>query len=428
MTTKRRHFLKTFAALSGGTLLAPWLQPAQAQMQHHLQAFDDIPSEKLATNEEFWGIVRQAFTSSPNMINLNSGGVSPHSKQVQEAVIAYTRYANEAPANYMWREMGRQRVHMIEKLAKLAGTSPDEIALQRNTTEAINAILLGIDWQKGDEVVTSDQVYPAMDHALKQLQQRHGIKVSKVALPVPAPDHDSLIQPFEQAISRKTRLVLICHVINLSGQIMPVKQVVEIAHQRGAEVLVDGAHSFAHFDFKIPDLGADYFATSLHKWLCAPFGTGLLYIKKEKIPQIWPIFGAPDNQEDSIRKFEHLGTRSVPVELAVSHAIDFHNWIGIERKQARLHYLKKMWTHPAVEMPGVFLSTNPAPEHSCAIANFRIEGQDMRKLGGTFLSKHNLYTTITNHKDVKGMRISPNVFTLAEEMEYLVEIIRQYAG
>lgn len=427
MTTKRRQFLKTFAALSGGAILSPWLNPLHGQAQSQLEAFQDIPANTLATNEDFWGIVRQAFTSSPNMINLNSGGVSPHTKQVQEAVTAYTRYANEAPANFMWREMGRQRKHMIEKLAALAGTSKEEIALQRNTTEAINAVLLGIDWQKGDEIVTSDQVYPAMDHALKQLEKRKGIRVTQVALPVPAPDHDSLIQPFEQAITRKTRLVLICHVINLSGQIMPVKEVVKIAHERGAEVLVDGAHSFAHFDFKIPDLGADYFATSLHKWLCAPFGTGLLYIKKEKIPQIWPIFGAPDGQVDSIEKFEHLGTRSVPTELAVSHAIDFHNWIGRERKQARLHYLKSLWMEKASELPGVFFSTNPSPEHSCAIANFRIEGEDMRKLGSTFLVKHNLYTTITDHKDVKGMRISPNVFTLAEEMEYLVEVIGQYA-
>lgn len=426
MTTKRRQFLKTFAALSGGTLLSPWLKPLQAQTQDRLQAFDNIPAETLATNEDFWGIVRQAFTSSPNMINLNSGGVSPHSKQVQEAVTAYTRFANEAPANYMWREMTRQRKHMMEKLAKLAGTSSEEIAIQRNTTEAINTVLLGIDWQKGDEVVTSDQVYPAMDHALKQLQKRFEIQVTKVSLPVPAPDHASLVQPFEQAITRKTRLVLICHMINLSGQIMPVKEVVDIAHQRGAEVMVDGAHSFVHIDFKIPDLGADYFATSLHKWLCAPFGTGLLYIKKEKIPQVWPLFAAPDNQEDSIQKFEHLGTRSVPVELSIGHAIDFHNWIGIERKQARLHYLKTLWTQKAVQLPGVFLSTNTDPEHSCSIANFRIEGEDMRKLGSTFLSKHNLYTTVTNHKDVKGMRISPNVFTLAEEMEYLVEVIGRY--
>lgn len=428
MTTKRREFLKTFAALSGGTLISPWLQPLRAKTQDILADFDHLTAEETATNEDFWGIVRQAFTSSPNMINLNSGGVSPHPMQVQEAVTAYTRFANEAPANYMWREMGRQRKHMIEKLADLAAVSPEEVALQRNTTEAINAVLLGLDWKAGDEVVTSDQVYPAMDHALKQLITRHDIRVTQVPLPVPAQDHESLIAPFEKAISRKTRLVLICHMINLSGQILPVKEVIEIAHQRGAEVLVDGAHSFAHFDFKIQDLGADYFATSLHKWLYAPFGNGMLYIKKEKIPQIWPIFGAPDGQEDSIRKFEHLGTRSVPTELAVSHAIDFHNWIGAERKQARLHYLKTLWAEEANKLPKVSLSTNLSPEHSCAIANFSIEGQDMTKLGRTFLQNHNIYTTVTHHKDVTGMRISPNVFTSGDEMQYLVKIIKKYAG
>ncbi len=427
MTTKRRQFLKTFATLSGGALLSPWLQPLGAQTSSRLAAYEHFSPEDLATNEEFWGIVRQAFSSSPNIINLNSGGVSPHPRQVQEAVTAYNRHANEVPAYYMWREMGRQRIHMIEKLAALAGTTDEEIALVRNTTEAINTVLLGMDWQKGDEIVTSDQVYPAMEHALLQLENRHGIRVVKLPLPVPASDQASLIAPFEKAISRKTRLVLICHVINLSGQIMPVKEVAEIAHQRGAEVLVDGAHSFAHIDFKIPELGVDYFASSLHKWLCAPFGTGLLYVKKEKIPQIWPLYAAPHGQEDSIRKFEHLGTRSVPIELAVSHAIDFHKWIGAERKQARLHHLKNLWAEKAQELPRIFLSTNLAPDHSCAIANFSIEGEDMTKMGNTFLREHSLYTTVTNHKDVKGIRISPNVFTLAEEMEYLLEVIEKYA-
>jgi selenocysteine lyase/cysteine desulfurase len=427
MKQARRKFLKTLGAFSGALFAPPLLLPAQSQPLFP-EFYQEVPPEKLARDEDFWALVREAFNSSPNLINLNSGGVSPQPEEVQEAVTAYTRHANEAPAYYMWRTMGRQRNNMLRKLAELAGVSAEEIAIQRNTTEAINVILQGIDWQVGDEVVTSEQDYPAMLHALKQLEARKGIRVKQVKLPVPAPDQASLIQPFVEAIGKQTRLVLVCHVINLSGQIMPVREIAQYAHQQGAEVLVDGAHSFAHLDFRIPDLGVDYFATSLHKWLYAPFGTGMLYVKKEKIAGIWPLFAAPDQQENDIRKFEHQGTRSVPVENAISHAVDFHHRLGAARKQARLQYLKQYWVEQAREIPGLQLLTNPAPEHSCAIANFAIEGKDMVALGNRLISKHNLYTTTTRHPAIRGIRISPNVFTAPRELDYLVKVLKQEAG
>lgn len=417
--------MKTLGSAAGATLAWPWLQTASgASHLQKLDAFREVKAEDLAQDEDFWHLVRQAYTSSPNYINLNSGGVSPHTRQVAEAVQAYTRNANEAPALVMWRSMRRERKSVRRRLALMAGCSPEEIAIQRNTTEALNAIMLGIDFQPGDEIVTSDQVYPSMDSALKQLEKRKGIIVKRVPLPVPAPDMDALAQAFENAISSSTRLVLVCHMINLTGQIMPVKRIADYAHANGAEVLVDGAHTFGHFPFHIPDLGCDYFGTSLHKWLCAPYGTGMLYVKKEKIKNVWPIFGAPDGEEELITKFEHLGTRSFPTELAISHALDFHNMIGGERKAARLRYLRNYWTSRVADLPAIRFMAKCEDAHTGSIANFSIEGKEARKIGDQLLREFNIYTTTTNHKDVKGVRISPNVFTSLEELDELVRVIK----
>ena len=425
MALKRRNFIKSLGTAAGASLIWPWFQTAQgADFLDQISDYQSVNTNTLVQDEEFWHLIRQAYTTSPNLINLNSGGVSPHPKRVLEAVTSYTQSANEAPAMVMWRPMNNYRKSVHIKLANLAGCSPKEVAIQRNTTEALNTIMQGIDYQPGEGIVTSDQVYASMDSTLKQLERRQGVPVTRVPLPVPAPDMESIVQAFDKAITSTTRLVLVCHMNNLTGQILPVKEITEIAHARGAEVLVDGAHTFGHFPFNIPDLGCDYFGTSLHKWLCAPYGTGMLYVKKEKIKDIWPLFGAPDNEVDQISKFEHLGTRSFPVELSISHAIEFHDLIGGERKAARLRYLRDYWTHQVKDLPGIRFMTKLDDLHSGSITNFAIEGHKPQKLGSDMFRLFNIYTTNTNHKDVKGVRISPNVFTSLAELDEFVRVLK----
>jgi selenocysteine lyase/cysteine desulfurase len=323
----------------------------------------------------------------------------------------------------MWRTLGDLRESVRSKLADLAGTSPEELAIVRNSTEALEALILGLDMKAGDEFLTTDQDYPNMMHALHQRERREGVVIKKIKVPVPTTTLDEIAHRYEEAITPRTKAILICHMINLTGHIQPVKAVADIAHSRGIPVICDGAHSFGCLDFRIPDLGADYYGTSLHKWLCAPFGSGLLYIRKEKIDSVWSLFGSPVEDKDKITKFEHIGTRSFPIELGIGHAIDFHNQIGSARKEARLRYLKDYWANQVKVMPRVFFNTSLKREHSCGIANFGIEGMTAEELATKLLRDHKIFTVAIDHEDVKGIRVSPHIYTTLKDLDRFVEAV-----
>ena len=379
------------------------------------------------SDEDFWQEIRRAYTESATLINLNNGGVSPHPKVVQEVVERYTQFANEAPGYYMWRVMGRLRTAVRRQLAEIAGVSAEEIAIQRNATEALEVVIKGLDLAAGDEILTTDQDYPSILNTLSMRERRHGIKVNKISVPVPCEDFEEMVESFRSAVTPKTKLIVVCHIINLSGQIMPIREICEMAHERGIEVLVDGAHSFANLDFRISDLGCDYFGTSLHKWLSAPFGTGMLYIKKEKIGKVWPMYGYPESEKDKIAKFEHLGTRSFPIELGIGEAIRFHQGIGTERKWKRLLYLKKYWTEQLKDIPEVEFYTSLDPSYACGICNFGLSNWKAGDLGRVLTNQYQLYNTVTGHPDIKGVRISPHVYTSLDDLDHLVRTVKKLA-
>ncbi|MEZ4771926.1 MAG: aminotransferase class V-fold PLP-dependent enzyme [Bacteroidia bacterium] len=426
MPIQRRKFLRSLGSLAGTSLAMPLLHPVLARnISEELEHISHPDPLEAASDEDFWALVRQAYTSSANMINLNSGGVSPHPKVVQEKVEMYNRFANEAPGYYMWRVMGKMRSSVRRKLAGLAGSSEDEIAMMRSATEALDTAILGIDLKKGDEILTTDQDYPSMQSALNLRSNREGIKIVRIRLPVPSTDSAEIIRRFEEAITPKTKVILACHMIYLTGYIMPIREIATLARKHNIQMIIDGAHSFCQLDFHVPDLGGDYFGTSLHKWLCAPFGTGMLYVKKDKISDLWPMHGYPEEEKDSITKFEHLGTRSFPLELAVSDAIDFHNMIGTPRKEARLRFLKESWTNQVKDIPDIHFNTSLEPQHSCGIASFLLDGWNPVDLSNELTNTYNIYVTQSTHEDVKGVRISPNVFTSTEELDYLAAVIHK---
>ena len=419
----RRNFLKTLGGLASAPAL-PFASLYAATLDEQVAEYATVAAPQLAQDEDFWFLIKQAYTASPNMVNVNNGGVSPQPKGVQEAQDHYQRLSNEAPGYYMWRILGPMREAVRGKLAQLGGCSQEEIALQQNATQALETAIFGIDLQPGDEILTTDQDYPSMLSALRQRERRESIVIKKISLPVPMNDPDEVVRRFEAAIGPRTRVILVCQIVNLTGQGLPVKEICALARQRGIRTIVDGAHGFAQLEFNIPDLGCDYYGTSLHKWLCAPFGTGMLYVRREEIDSLWPLYGAVDGEEKDIRKFEHLGTRSFPAEVATGHAIDFHNGIGTARKRARLLYLRDYWIDAVRDLPGFSLNTALDPEFSCGIVNFALEGVDAQKLGNQLLSDYQIYTTVTQHDDVKGVRISPHVYTSLLDLDRLVEALR----
>lgn len=424
MFNSRRFFLKTSGLGSLAMLLNAnaWSK----NLNKVLEQKSDLDPEALASDEDFWYYVQQAYTTSPSIINLNNGGVSPSPKIVQDAMKRYHDMSNEAPSYYMWRTLDQGREPLRERLAAMANVDAEEIALHRNASEALETIIFGLDLKAGDEVILCKQDYPNMINAWKQREMRDGIKLVWVNLELPSTDNGYLTRAYTEKFTSRTKLVHVTHIINWNGQILPVRKIADEAHARGIEVLADGAHSFAHFQFTIPELGCDYFGTSLHKWLCSSIGTGFMFVRKEKIKNLYPLFGADDPKKEDIRKFEALGTRPFFIEQATHKAIDFHQMIGSERKEARLFYLKQYWINQVKDLPGVQINTPMKPGFSCAIGNIAIEGKNAADLENFLMDKYKIHTVPIDWEGVKGLRITPNVYTTLHDLDKLVRGIKAF--
>jgi len=394
---------------------------AAAKRVEHLSPFD------AARDEDFWFDIQQSFSVTRGIMNLNNGGVSPSPKLVTEAFVRYTWQQEDATAYTMWQVLEPQSEMVRTGLAEIFGCDPEEIAITRNASESLEIALFGMDLKRGDEVLTTTQDYPRMITTLQQRERREGLVLKQIKIPVPPKDLSEITHAFERAITPKTRVILICHMINLTGQIMPVKEICDMARRKGVEVIVDGAHAFAHVDAKVKDLGCDYYGTSLHKWLFAPKGTGLLFVKKEKIPALWPLMAASDKQNDDIRKFEEIGTHSAAMRLAIGEAILFHNGIGARRKEERMRYLRNYWADQIKDIPNVRFHTSMAPNQSCGIANVEIEGVEPGPLTSYLMRKHKIFTVAIVHDEFKGLRITPNVYTTLKELDHFAAVMTDVA-
>ncbi len=346
---------------------------------------------------------------------------------MQEALRRYNDQANEGPSYFMWRIMDKGREPLRQRLANLAGCEAGEIAINRNATEALNTVIYGLPLKKGDEVIGTKQDYPNMIQAWQQREKREGIVYKQLSFDFPIENDDAIVAAFANAVSDSTKLIHITHVINWVGQIMPVRKIADMAHAKGIEVLVDGAHSFGLLDFKIPDLHADYFGTSLHKFLSAPIGSGMLWIKQEKIEKIWPLFCNSVPQSNDIRKFETIGTRSFCIEQAIGAAIDFHESIGTRLKQERIHYLKHYWASKALEIPKVKLHTSLNPAYSCAIAGVSIEGVTPADLDKALLTDYKIHTVAIVWENISCVRVTPHVYTKLSDLDKLVDALSAIA-
>jgi selenocysteine lyase/cysteine desulfurase len=424
---QRRSFLGYSAAVAAAPLIPSFLKPDQdiSWVAKYI-AGSDING--LVNDEQFWYQIKTMYSSSPGLLNLNNGGVSPQPLIVQDAFERYTRMCNEAPSYYMWRILDQGREPLRQRLADLAGTDANELAVCRNASEALETIIFGMRLKKGDHVVVSKLDYPNMMNAWKQREHRDGIILKWVDLELPRMTNDEIVNAYAAQITSEVKVVHVTHLINWNGHIVPSKRIADLAHAKGAEVVVDGAHSFAHIQYSIPDLGADYFGTSLHKWLCAPFGSGLLYVKKDKISQLYPLLAGENPESDDIRKFEVLGTRSFAIEQAIGQAIDFHLSIGTELKQQRLHHLKEYWTKAVADNPRIKLWTDPHPDRSCALCVVSVEGKTPAELGEALHNTYKIHTTGIDYHNIHGVRVTPHVYTVKADLDRLITALRAIAN
>ena len=419
----RRSFLGT----AGGALVA-----SRAGASSRLGALTRTQTgrtpEQTASDEDFWFAVRQAFTIDRNHVNLNSGSVSPAPRSVQTAMKQYWDVTNMSPSLYVDEMLG-PRVEVARRgLARAFGCSPEELAITRNTSESMEIVQLGLDLEEGDEVLTTTQDYPRMLTTWRQREARDGIVLRAVPFPTPPESPEELVRIFESAITPRTKVILLCHVTYTTGQIFPVGDVCRMARERGIQTVVDGAHGFAQFPFRHDELDCDYYGTSLHKWLLAPVGTGFLYVRRERIAGLWPLMSAPESMRDDVRKFEQIGTHPIALRGAITEALTFHESIGVERKAARLRYLRRRWSDRVRGLPGVRVWNSDAPEQSCGIGAMSLDGVGAEALTD-FLEKK--YFIHVRPRFVEGefscIRVTPNVFSTVQEVDAFAAAIEDAA-
>jgi len=420
---QRRHFVSTV-----GTAFAAF-NPAALRIADRLAAYrPSAPPSALADDEDFWFQVRQAFTIDRNNINLNNGSVAPSPRTVQQAQLDYLAMTNMSPSYYVDEMLYPGFEVVRRRLASQFGCDAEELAITRNTTEALEAVQLGLPLSRGDEVLTTSQDYPSMHTAWRQRERRDGIVLKVITIPAPSTGHDDLVQRFEAAITPRTRVLHISHVTFTLGQIFPVQRICRMARARGLEVVVDGGHSFAQFPFTRDELDCDYFGTSLHKWLSAPVGTGFLYVRRERIAKVWPLFAAPAEMTDNIRKFEMIGTFPVHVRNPITEALDFHESIGPARKAARLRLLRRRWARHVAQVPRVRLLTPDDDAQSCALGALSIDGITGPQLVEHLMTRHRIHVrarVVPN--EFSAIRVTPNVYTTLAEVDAFARAIEQVA-
>jgi selenocysteine lyase/cysteine desulfurase len=382
----------------------------------------------LAADDQFWNQIRTQYMIKPDYINLENGFYNFIPQPTLEKYIQHIRDINYQGSYYMRTVQRDNKKRMAAKLAAVAGCSPEELIITRNTTESLDLIIAGQDWKAGDEALMAIQDYGSMLDMFEQVSKRYGVVLNKVSIPnLPASDEE-IVSLYEKAITPKTKLLMIPHMVNITGQILPVRKICDMAHNKGVEVMVDGAHAFAHIQYKISELDCDYYGTSLHKWMSVPLGAGFLFVKKEKIAKTWPLIGDGTKDLSDIRRLNHIGTHACATDLTIEDAIDFYNMIGAERKEKRLRYIQQYWTSRVKNVPKIIINTPTDDKRSCGIANVGIAGMTPADLAKRLMDEHKIFTVAIDTANVHGCRITPNVYTTVEELDAFVAALKKLAA
>jgi selenocysteine lyase/cysteine desulfurase len=415
----KRTFLKSTATLGLASLA-----PLDA-LSNWVDRFSHLTPAALSEDEMFWAGIRAGYRLKPDYINLENGYYCFLPQETLENYIQHVREINYQGSYYMRTVQWGDKKIAATKLASIAGCTAEELIITRNTTESLDMIISGMNWQAGDEAVMAEQDYGAMLDMFKQVAKRHGVINKIISVPNHPLSDEEIVNVYANAITPKTKLLMVCHIVNITGQILPVRKICDVAHSKGVQVMVDGAHAFAHFKYSISDLNCDYYGTSLHKWLSVPLGAGFLYVKKGNSGKVWPLFGDEGRKEDDVLRLNHIGTHPVATDLSITNAIDYYQKIGTERKEARLRYLQNYWTSRVRTMKHVIVNTPADPARACGIANVGVTTMKPADLAKTLLDKYKIWTVAIDYANVQGCRITPNIYTTPKELDSFVKALSE---
>ena len=419
---QKREFLKGLTGLGLSTPLT------FNHLDELMSSIGHLSDDALATHEDFWLKIRADYRLKSDYINLENGfyGIMP--KYIEDHYIDHLKEINFQGSYYMRTVQMENKKTSAARLSKMAGCLPEELIITRNTTESLNLIIQGQKWKKGDEAIMALQDYGAMRNQFRLMERRFEITVREVSIPNHPKNDEEIVALYESVITPKTQLLMVCHMVNITGQIMPVQKICDMAHRYGVRVVVDGAHAFGHIQFSIEDLHCDYYGTSLHKWLTVPLGAGFLYVKKDQIAGVWPLFAEDSRDPEDISRLNHVGTYPVHTDLAIINAVDYHHKIGGSKKEARLRYLQKYWTDQVRDLPRVVVNTPVESNRYCAIGNVGIETIEPADFANELLNDYQIWTVAINRPGVRGLRITPNLFTTLKELDVLVKAIKELSA
>lgn len=415
---KKRTFLKQMS-LAG---LSPLVGKSMSDRSFS-QTLPKLPNQE----EKLWELVRTQYELHPDFINLESGYYNIIPKPTMDHYIDHLKRVNLEGSYYMRNHRFEDKAQITARVAETFGCDPSNLVITRNTTESLDLVVSGYPWKKEDHAIYAVQDYGAMQDMFLQISKRHGVKLTQVSVPNHPLNDEEIVKLYESQITPRTRMIMVCHMINITGHILPVKKICDMAHQYGVEVLVDGAHCIGHFDFKISELNCDYYGSSLHKWLATPLGAGLLYVKAKHIPKIWPLLADHEKNPINIKRLSHTGTHPVATDLAISNAIEYMNWMGLKRKEKRLRFLKNYWYEALKEVPNIKINTPLASARSCGIGNIGIRSLAPKELAEQLYNKFKIFTVAIDYANVKGCRISPNVFTTTAELDQFISAMKNLA-
>ena len=413
----KRRFIKSLGALSFSPLISA----------NQLSDFKPISKTLPVINneDELWDTVRSHYTLKEEYINLESGYYNIIPNPILEHFINHVKHVNIEGSFYMRKNLNKNKDRVTRELAKLVGSSPDQIAITRNATESLDLVISGFPWKKGDEAIYAKQDYGTMKEMFEQISNRYGVVNKVISVPNHPKNDEEIVSLYESQITSRTKLIMVCHMINITGQILPIKKICEMAHNYGVEVMVDGAHCVGHFDFSIDDFNCDYYGSSLHKWLATPLGAGLLYVNKNKTHKIWPLLANGNTNKSDIKRLNHIGTHPVHTDLAISNSIDYLKWIGMERKENRMRFLQRYWSDKLRNVKNVIVNTPLDIDRSCGIGNVGLTNMSPSKMEDLLFKKYKIFTVAIDYANVKGCRISPNIFTTTKELDSFVEAVKE---
>ena len=416
----KRNFIKTLGALSVSSLVSP------SELKKIKSISYSLP--KIKTDEELWATVRSHYTLKDDYINLESGYYSIIPNPVLEHFIKHVKHVNIEGSYYMRNDLNKNKDRVISELAKLVGSTSDQIGITRNATESLDLVISGFQWERGDEAIYAKQDYGTMKEMFEQISSRYGVKTKIVSVPNHPKNDEEIVSIYESQITDNTKLIMICHMINITGQILPVKKICEMAHSYGVEVMVDGAHCVGHFDFSIDEFNCDYYGSSLHKWLATPLGAGLLYVNKKNTHKIWPLLANGNTNKKDIKRLNHIGTHPVHTDLAISNSIDYTNWIGMKKKEKRMRYLQRYWSDKLRTIENVIVNTPEDLNRSCGIGNVGLSNMSPSQMSNVLFEKYKIFTVAIDYANVKGCRISPNIFTTTNELDQFISAVKEMAN